>query len=66
MIKDYQKFKDNVNTVIQNSGLDIGAVYYILKDTYRDIEQMYFLQVNKEILSEQEKQNNEEFEEVGE
>lgn len=56
MIKNYQMFKDTTNNVIQNSGLDIGAVYFILKDIVSDIEKMYFAQINRELLEEQ-KQN---------
>lgn len=55
MIKNYQIFKETVNNVIQNSNLDIGAVYFILKDIFSEIERVYYSQINKECLEEAEK-----------
>jgi hypothetical protein len=54
MIKNYQILKESINNIIQNSNLDIGAVYFILKDIYKEIEMMYYTQINSEILSEKE------------
>lgn len=64
MIKNYQIFKESINKIIQNSGLDIGAVYFILKDTFREIETLYYARLNKELMEETEeitvgKKNNE-------
>lgn len=59
MIRNYQLFKEKINYVIQNSGLDIGAVYFILKDIFLEIEKLYYAQINKECLEEAEKINNE-------
>lgn len=56
MIKNYQLFKETINSLIQNSGLDIGIVYFILKDIFQDIEKLYYAQINKELIEEQ-KQN---------
>lgn len=58
MIKNYQIFKETINQIIQNSGLDIGAVYFILKDVFSDIEKMYFAQINSECLKEAKEINN--------
>ena len=55
MIKNYQLFKEKINYVIQNSGLDIGAVYFILKDIFGEIEKLYYAQINKEFMEEAEK-----------
>ena len=52
MIKDYQIFKESINGIIQRSGLDIGAVYFILKDIFREIETLYYSQINREIMEE--------------
>lgn len=52
MIKNYQILKETINKAIQNSGLDIGAVYFILKDVYTDIEKLYYSQINRECLEE--------------
>ena len=40
MIKNYQMLKEQINYVIQNSGLDIGAAYFILKDILFNLEKM--------------------------
>lgn len=58
MIKNYQIFKENINAIIQNSGLDIGVVYFIMKDVYSDLEKMYYAQINKELIEENNKQEN--------
>lgn len=52
MVKNYQILKEQINYAISNSGLDIGAAYFILKDIFSDIERMYFGQINKEFLEE--------------
>lgn len=62
MIKNYQILKEQINYAIQNSGLDIGATYFILKDIFSDIEKMYYGQINKELLNESGKQD--EFNEI--
>ena len=54
MIKNYQMLKEQINYVIQNSGLDIGAAYFILKDILFNLERMYYAQINKEFLEESE------------
>lgn len=57
MIKNYQILKEQINYAIQNSGLDIGVAYFILKDIFSDIEKMYYAQINKEFLEESEKES---------
>ena len=52
MIKDYQILKESINGIIQKSGLDIGAVYFIFKDIFRDIENLYYTQINQELINE--------------
>ena len=59
MIRNYQLFKEKINYVIQNSGLDIGVVYFILKDVFSEIEKLYYAQINKECLEEAQKINDE-------
>lgn len=59
MIKKYQLFREKINYVIQNSGLDIGVVYFILKDIFGEIEKLYYNQLNRELLEEAKKINNE-------
>lgn len=66
MIKRYQILKESILRLIQNSGLDIGAAYFIIKDIFCDVEKAYYAQLNKECLEEAEKINNEDNEKVNE
>ena len=50
MIKNYQILKEKINYVIKESGLDIGAAYFIMKDIMSNIEHLYYAQINKEFL----------------
>ena len=50
MIKNYQILKEQINYAVSNSGLDIGAAYFILKDILFNLERMYYAQINKEFL----------------
>jgi hypothetical protein len=54
MIKNYQILKEQINYSIENSGLDIGAAYFIMKDIMNNLEHLYYAQVNKECLAEAE------------
>lgn len=49
MIRNYQIFRDTVIDVINNSGLDIGAIKFILKDILHDVNENYTQAINKEI-----------------
>ena len=57
MNKKYQIFREALKQVIQNSGLDIGVAYFILKDVFSEIESLYYAQLNKECLEEAKKIN---------
>lgn len=57
MNKKYQIFRESLTQVIQNSGLDIGIAYFILKDVFSEIETLYYTQLNKECLEEAKKIN---------
>ena len=54
MIKNYQILKESINNIIQKSNLDIGAVYFIFKDLFREIEMLYYGQINRELAEESE------------
>lgn len=56
----YEKFKQTIRNVIQSSGLDIGMVFFILKDITREIGSLYEQQLQKEALEEQQKAQPEE------
>ena len=57
MIKNYQILKESIHNLIVNSKLDIGAIYFILKDIFQEIEKLYFAQINKELIEEQNQQD---------
>lgn len=59
MIKNYQILKEQINYAIQESGLDIGAAYFIMKDVINNLERLYYAQVNKECLEDAEKDEKE-------
>ncbi len=60
MAKKYQLLKEQISYSISESGLDIGAAYFILKDVMNNLEHLYYAQINKECLEEaQNKANNE-------
>ena len=63
MIKNYQLFKESINSLIQNSGLDVGIVYFILKDIFKEIEVLYYSQINREIIEESKEENSKTIEE---
>lgn len=41
-------FKQQISSIINNSGLSIEAIYYVLKDIFIEIEKLYFLELQKE------------------
>lgn len=59
MVKQYQILKETIVHVIQNSGLDIGAAYFIVKDIFNDVERSYYAQLNQECLEEAQEINEE-------
>lgn len=54
MAKEYQILKQTFENVILNSPLDMGGIYYVLKDVYRDVENQYFDQINQELKAQAE------------
>lgn len=52
MAKEYQIFKNSIKNFINEQKLDIGAIYFVLKDIFRDIEDQYFATINSEIMEE--------------
>lgn len=59
MIKNYQILKEQINYAINNSGLDIGAAYFIMKDIINNLEHLYYAQINKECLEDAENKKSE-------
>lgn len=54
MAKEYQIFRETINNVINGTSLDMGGIYYVLKDVYRDVENQYFAQINQELMTQTE------------
>ena len=52
MTKHYQILKEKVNRTLNESSLDIGAIYFIMKDIMNNIEHLYFAEINKEFMEE--------------
>jgi len=55
LIKDYEILKEQINYSIQNCNLDIGAVYFITKDIFHNLEKLYYAQINREYIDESKK-----------
>lgn len=58
MIKNYKIFEQSIRNFIQESGLDVGVTYYILKDIYKDLEKTYYDLLRLEIEEESKKEKN--------
>lgn len=52
MNKKYQIFYETIRNIIQESGLDVGVVYFIMKNIFCDIENSYYVQLNRELSEE--------------
>lgn len=49
----YEKFRQTIRQVIQQSELDVGVVYFILKDIIHELEPLYLQQIQQEAKEEQ-------------
>jgi hypothetical protein len=58
-MKDYEIFKTSINNMISETKLDIGAIYFVLKSIYFEIEALYYAQINKELIEESSEQGEE-------
>ena len=47
---------DNLINSCTNSDLPVGTVYFVLKDVFRDIEQVYFEAIETEYLKQNQEQ----------
>ena len=52
----YEIFKTQLETLIQNSNLDVGAVLFVLKDVLHTVEKMYETQIQKELQEQNKKE----------
>lgn len=51
-----EQLRQSISTLIGKSELDVGAVYFVLKDILREVEIAYIQQVQKENDEVQEKE----------
>lgn len=57
MTKNYQILRQTLDNVISNSSLDVGGIYFVVKDVFRDVENLYFSKINEEIIEDSKKEN---------
>lgn len=53
MNKNYEAFRNNIAYIMRCSGLDIGVIFYILKDLLREVEEMYSNALRQEMEDEE-------------
>lgn len=58
-----EEYKNQIIDLTNNSGLPIGAIYYIMKDLYKDLETLYNKQVQQEYQARKQQQESEKKEE---
>lgn len=56
MNKSYESFRNGVMYIMRTSGLEIGAIFYVLKDILREVEDMYSNALRQEIAEEERRQ----------
>ena len=53
MNKNYESFRNGIMYVMRTSGLELGAIFYVLKDILREVEEMYSNTIRQEIEEEE-------------
>lgn len=56
------EFKKQLSEMIVNSHLSIDAIYFVLKDLLNEVEQLYNIELQKEIEKAQQKEDKKESE----
>lgn len=54
--------KEKISEVITNSHLTIDAIYFVMKDIFNEVEQLYYLELQKEMEKAQQKEDKKESE----
>ena len=52
MNKKYEEFRNNIQFIIKSSRLELGAIYYILKDVLVEVEHEYSRTIQHELEAE--------------
>ena len=56
MNKNYESFRNGIMYIMRTSGLELGAIFYVLKDILREVEEMYSNTIRQEIEEEERRQ----------
>ncbi len=54
--------KEKISEIIMNSRLPVDAIYFVIKDIFKEVEQLYYLELQKETEKAQQKENKKESE----
>lgn len=66
MIRNCQILIETIINSMNQSGLDVGTAYFILKDVFTSFENLYYAELNKECLEEHKKEAKEDHREEAE
>ena len=58
--KEIEQYRRQLISLTNNSGLSVGAAYYVLKDVYRDMESLYYKSIQEELKIKPEDEHEEE------
>ena len=50
IVNKYENFKKSLLQTITNADLDVGAVYFVFKDVFKEVEALYYSELNKEAI----------------
>lgn len=59
-ILQINKLNNDIIDTINNSELNVGVIYYVIKDIYTEIEKLYNQQIQIEMIKSQEQEIKEE------
>lgn len=54
--------KEEISKALINSQLPIDAIYFVIKDIFKEVEQLYYLELQKETEKAQQKEDKKESE----
>ena len=54
--------KEQISKTLISSQLPIDAIYFVIKDIFKEVEQLYYLELQKETEKAQQKENKKESE----
>lgn len=54
--------KERISKILISSQLPIDAIYFVIKDIFKEVEQLYYLELQKETEKAQQKESKKESE----